>query len=184
MTTDPRDALLVNVAGLLAETPGSHRDVAAEARELELGDEIEQVAPATVLVRVARTNRGVFVTGRVRTQLADTCGRCLAPLRIPIDAVVEEEILPLLDLQTGMRLDTSAEPEAFRLSDHHELDLEPLAREAIQLAAPIAPVCRSDCRGLCAECGEDLNRGPHDHGPAAIDPRLAALADLRIDDEG
>jgi len=124
------------------------------------------------------------VSGRVRTALADTCARCLAPLRIPIDAPIDEEVLPLIDLQSGLRLDTTAEPEVFRLTDHHELDLEPLAREAIQLAAPIAPVCRPDCRGLCAECGVDLNSGPHDHGDAPGDQRLAKLLELRIDEEG
>jgi uncharacterized protein len=43
-------------------------------------------------------------------------------------------------------------------------------------------VCRPDCLGLCPECGADRNTGPHDHPDAAIDPRLAALADLRIDE--
>jgi len=184
MTTVPGDTLVVNVAGLLGEAPGSHRDVAVDVAELELGDDLVQAAPVTVLARIARTNRGVIVTGSVRTGLADTCGRCLAPLRIPIDAPIEEEVLPLIDLQSGLRLDTTAEPEVFRLSDHHELDLEPLAREAIQLAAPIAPVCRPDCPGLCSECGLDLNAGPHDHGDAPGDPRLAMLRELRIDDEG
>ena len=184
MTTDPLDALVLNVAGLLGEAPGSHRDVAVEVRTLELGDELVLGAPVDVRVRVARTNRGMVVTGRVRTALEDACGRCLAPLRTPVDAAIEEEVLPLLDLQSGLPLDFSTEPEAFRLTDHHELDLEPLAREAIQLAAPIAPVCRPDCRGLCPECGGDLNLAPHDHGPAPVDPRLAGLMDLRIDDEG
>jgi len=184
MTTVPGDALVVNVAGLLGEVPGSHRDVAAEAAELDLGDDLVEAAPVAVLARIARTNRGVVVTGRVRTDLADTCGRCLAPLRIPIDAPIEEEVLPLVDIASGLRLDTTAEPEVFRLTDHHELDLEPLAREAIQLAAPIAPVCRPDCRGLCPECGLDLNAEPHDHGDAPVDPRLAKLRELRIDDEG
>lgn len=184
MTTVPGDALVVNVAGLLGEAPGSHRDVAGEVAELELGDDLVLAAPVAVLARIARTNRGVIVTGRVRTDLADTCGRCLAPLRIPIDAPIEEEVLPLVDLLSGLRLDMAAEPEVFRLSDHHELDLEPLAREAIQLAAPIAPICRPDCRGLCPDCGVDLNTGPHDHGEAPGDPRLARLLELRIDDEG
>ena len=184
MTTVPGDALVLNVAGLLGEAPGSHRDVAVDVAQLELGDDLAQAAPVVVRVRVARTNRGVIVAGRVRTDLADTCGRCLAPLRISIDAPIEEEVLPLLDLQSGLRLDTAAEPEVFRLTDHHELDLEPLAREAIQLAAPIAPVCRPDCRGLCPECGGDLNVGPHDHGDVADDPRLAILRELRIDDDG
>jgi uncharacterized protein len=184
MTTSPGEALVVNVAGLLGEASGSQREIAVDVAGLDLGDDLVGAGRVSVEARVARTNRGVIVTGRVRTALADTCGRCLAPLRIPIDAPIEEEVLPLVDLQSGLRLDTSAEPEVFRLTDHHELDLEPLAREAIQLAAPIAPVCRPDCRGLCPECGGDLNEGAHDHGEAPVDPRLAKLLDFPIDGKG
>jgi uncharacterized protein len=184
MTAPSGDALIVNVAGLLGEVPGSQRDVAVDVAVLDLGEDLVQATPLSVVARVARTNRGLIVSGRVRTSLADVCARCLAPLRIPIEAPIEEEVLPLIDLQSGLRLDTTAEPEAVRLTDHHELDLEPLAREAIQLAAPIAPVCRPDCRGLCVECGLDLNAGPHDHGGARVDPRLAGLLDFRIDDKG
>jgi uncharacterized protein len=69
------------------------------------------------------------------------------------------------------------EPETLRLDDHHELDLAETVREAISLAEPIAPLCRPDCRGLCLECGTDLNLWPdHHHHRDDIDPRLAALA--------
>jgi uncharacterized protein len=40
------------------------------------------------------------------------------------------------------------------------VDLAPLAREAIVLALPLAPLCRPDCLGLCVDCGADLNDGP------------------------
>lgn len=40
------------------------------------------------------------------------------------------------------------------------VDLTPDLREAILLALPAHPLCRADCRGLCARCGADLNRGP------------------------
>ncbi len=184
MTTSPADALVVNVAGLLGEGPGSHRDVAVDGIRLELGEDLRQAVPLGVRVRVARTNRGVIVTGRVHTALADTCGRCLGALEIPIDAPIDEEILPSVELQSGAAVDVTAEPDAFRLSDHHELDLEPLAREAVLLAAPIAPVCRPDCRGLCPECGADLNVGMHEHDEAPVDPRLAKLLDFTVDEEG
>ena len=82
------DALVFNVAGLLGEASGSLRDVAADVAVLDLGDDLVQAAPVTVRARVARTNRGVIVTGRVQTALADTCRRCLVPLRIPIDTPV------------------------------------------------------------------------------------------------
>jgi uncharacterized protein len=170
------------VAGLLGETPGSHRDVEVDGVRLDLGDELVQAAPLALRARLARTNRGLIVSGSVSTRLADQCGRCLAALEVPIDATIEEEILPSIDLHSGLPVDTAAEPEAWRLNDHHELDLEPLAREAVQLAAPIAPVCRPDCAGLCPECGADLNAGPHEHTETPVDPRLAALAELRVDE--
>ncbi len=40
------------------------------------------------------------------------------------------------------------------------VDLTPDLREAILLVLPAHPLCRADCRGLCARCGADLNRGP------------------------
>lgn len=39
------------------------------------------------------------------------------------------------------------------------LDLTGIVRDAVHLAIPIAPRCRPDCRGVCARCGADLNRG-------------------------
>jgi len=182
MTTSPADALVFNVAGLLGDPPGSHRELAVDGVRIDLGAELVQASPLEVRVRVARTNRGVIVTGLAGTSLADTCGRCLVPIEVPLDVAIDEEVLPSIDLGSGVSLDRTAEPEAHRLNDHHELDLEPLVREAVQLAAPIAPICRPDCLGLCPECGEDLNAGPHDHGEAPVDPRLAVLRDLTFDE--
>ena len=184
MTTSPVDALVVNVAGLLGDPPGAHRDFAMDGVTIDLGEDVVQAAPLAVRARVSRTNRGVIVAGRVVTTLADACGRCLIPLVVPIDVGIDEEVLPVIELQSGLPVDTSAEPESFRLSDHHELDLEPLAREAVQLAAPIAPVCRPDCLGLCPGCGADLNAaGPHGHGDEPVDPRLAGLRAFREPDD-
>ena len=40
-----------------------------------------------------------------------------------------------------------------------EVDLSPPLRERLLLALPTLPLCRDDCRGLCARCGADLNAG-------------------------
>ena len=55
------------------------------------------------------------------------------------------------------------------------LDLEPSLRDAVVLALPLTPLCREDCAGLCAECGERLDDLPEDHAHDAPDPRWAAL---------
>ena len=180
MTVGPDDrALLFNVAGLLGEAPGAFRDLVFEGVTIHLGEDLVQADPVAGRAHVARTNRGLLVTGHVWTALADTCGRCLLPVRLPLQLELDEEFLPSLDIGTGQPLDLSLEPDVLRLSDHHEMDLETLVREAVQLAAPIVPLCRPDCLGLCPLCGADRNLGPHAHPDGSIDPRLEALGEFR-----
>lgn len=175
-------ALVHNVAGLLLEPPGSSRTVAVAGVMLDLGPDLEQADPVEGTVRLARTNRGVLVTGRLTTSLAGQCSRCLRDIEVPIAVVLEEEALPSIDIATGLPVARAAEPDVTRLTDHHEVDLEPFVREAIQLAEPIAPLCRPDCPGLCPVCGGELAEGPHEHDEAAVDPRLEALRAFRVDD--
>ena len=184
MTLVPLDRpLLFNVAGLLGDPPGAFRDLAFEGVTISLGDDLVLSDPIVGGAHVRRTNRGLFVTGHVATALTDTCGRCLAPVRVPLDLAFDEEFLPSLDIGTGQPLDRTVEPEVPRLTDHHEMDLETPVREAIQLAAPIVPLCRPDCLGLCPVCGADRNLGPHGHADDPVDPRLEGLRDFHPDAE-
>jgi uncharacterized protein len=170
-----------NVTGLLADGVGAHRGYDVVDARVELPDELVLAAPITGHVRVTRTNRGIIADARLTTSLAGECARCLRPLSTPIDIVLEEEYLPSVDLVSGRPVATAAEPEALRLSDHHELDLEPSVRDAISLAEPFAPLDRPDCPGLCVVCGLPLDEGEHDHPDDDIDPRLEALKAFRPD---
>jgi uncharacterized protein len=170
-----------NVTGLLVEPPGSTRDYLVAGVVIDLGGDLRLADPIEGRVRLSRTNRGLIVQADLETSLDTQCSRCLRPIEVPLEIHIEEEALPGLDLQTGVPVDTSREPDALRLTDHHELDIEQTVREAIQLAEPIAPLCEPDCPGLCAVCGERLTDGPHDHGEDAIDPRLEVLRSLKLD---
>lgn len=183
MTGSAGDALVYNVARLLTEPAGSSRTVRIAGVMLDLRPDLEQADPLEGDVRIARTNRGILVTGRLTTSVDESCSRCLRPIEVPIDIALEEEVLPSIDFATGLPIDSSREPDVARLNDHHELDLEPLMREAILLAEPIAPLCRPDCPGLCVVCGEDLSVGEHEHDDTPLDPRLEALRAFRRDDE-
>jgi uncharacterized protein len=177
------DAFRFPLAGLLAEPPGSSRDLRIGPVELDLDGDPKLAGPVSGSAHVARTNRGVIVRAAFATALEESCSRCLDPVAAPLSVAIEEEVLPSIDLASGLPVDTATEPEVQRLTDHHELDLEPLVRDAILLAEPIAPLCRPDCPGLCAECGARLADGPHVHADDEIDPRLAALQGFRVDGE-
>jgi len=176
--------LSYNVADLLRATPGTYETHQIDVDDLEVADDIELVAPITGYVRLSRTGRSILARAELHTAIAGQCGRCLRPVVTPLDFQIDEEALPSIDIDTGLPVDVSAEPDALRLTDHHELELETPIREAISLAEPIAVLCRPDCRGLCPDCGIDLNDNPsHSHADEEIDPRLAALADWRGDKE-
>jgi uncharacterized protein len=174
--------LVWNVAGLLSDDPGAERLHEIAGVTIDLGPDLRLAQPIDGRVRFQRTNRGIVASAELHTALALECSRCLRDVTLPVDVRLEEEYLPALDLTTGRPLPTDEEPEVGRLTDHHEVDLETSVREAIQLAEPIAPLCRPDCPGLCIVCGLRLDEGVHDHPDDEIDPRLEALRGFRADD--
>jgi uncharacterized protein len=170
--------LLWNVAGLLGEGVGAVRDYAVEGVTIAPDEEFTLAAPISGRIHVSRTNRGLLVDADFTTELATQCVRCLRDITVPLTVEIADEALPSLDLKTGKALPMSPEDEeagVLRLTDHHELDLEQAVREGIVLAAPIAPLDREDCPGLCVVCGLPLDEGSHDHPDDDIDPRLEAL---------
>lgn len=163
------------MTGLLAEPLGSVREVHVSAPPLDFGEDLVQVRDLTGEVRLTRTNRGLLVQGELRSAIAQTCSRCLRDIEWPVVMLLDEEALPSIDFTSGLPVDTTEEPDALRLTDHHELDLEEEVRDGLLLAEPIAPLCREDCPGLCIVCGLELASGPHDHPDEEIDPRLERL---------
>ena len=109
------------------------------------------------------------------------CVRCLEPVVTPIELETA-----LLLLRKGASQDGSGdERELDRddlgvqvLDDDSELDTRELALEQMQLAVPMKPLCREDCKGLCGTCGQNLNEGTCDCEPAS-DPRWAALKEFK-----
>jgi uncharacterized protein len=69
-------------------------------------------------------------------------------------------------------------PDAFEIIGD-QIDVAAMIRENILLEAPIAPLCRPDCAGLCPTCGIDLNTSACDCVIAVIDPRWEALSQFK-----
>jgi len=168
----------------MAEPAGSVRDITVSAPPLDFGAELSQIRDLEGELRLTRTNRGLLVHGVLRSAIAQTCSRCLRDIEWPVELELDEEALPRIDFATGIPVDTEAEPDTLRLTDHHELDLEGEVRDGLLLAEPIAPLCREDCPGLCLVCGLELASGPHDHPNDDVDPRLESLRLLVDDDRG
>ncbi len=178
------DPLTFALSGFLAEPPGSVRDYAVDGVAIAPIDDVRVAEPVAGSVHLYRTNRGIVVDARLASALVGECVRCLRPAVTPVRLRISEEVLPAIDLGTGLPvpLEEGEDPETTRLTDHHELELRPLVREAISLEEPIAPLCEPDCPGLCPECGARMEAG-HGHDDGPIDPRLEVLRTFRFDED-
>src|ERR1044072_6878626 len=115
--------LVYPLAGWLGGPVGTDRRYEIPGATIPLRDEMRLVEPLEGHVRIARTNRGVLVDAKLSTAIAGTCVRCLRDIEIPMTVEIHDEALQRIDVATGAAVDTSAESDATRLSDHHELDL-------------------------------------------------------------
>lgn len=176
----------VNVAPLLKQPMGSFDDYSfAETPIDPRGENAEllevAITDVSATIRATHTTPGVYIDGTADAHLATQCSRCLRPTDAPIHAAFAEQYYATLAVETGSGL-TEPPPDALTIGSDFQIDLTELVREELILAAPIASLHAEDCRGLCAECGEDLNERPHEHarGDGAW-AKLAALKDFAGD---
>ncbi len=111
--------------------------------------------------------------GSARTVITGECRRCLTPVVAPLHLEIGA-----LFTQAPEALD---DPDSYAVApDATDIDVTPAVREELVLAAPRYLVCREDCRGLCPQCGKDLNAGACGCAPAteARWQPLQALKDL------
>jgi uncharacterized protein len=132
---------------------------------------VPEGADVHLRLRLESVMEGVLVSGEVELPLEGQCARCLEPIEDTLTLDVQE----LYAYEGSTTVETSEEDEVRRV-EGERIDLEPLVRDAVVLALPLAPVCDEDCAGLCAECGERLDDLPPDHHHELVDPRWAALA--------
>ena len=123
-------------------------------------------------LRLESVMEGVLVSGVLRAPLTGECGRCLEPISDVAVVDVQE-----LFAYPEARADQEEQDEVAQM-EGDLLDLAPTLRDAVVLALPLTPLCRLDCRGLCATCGERLEDLPDDHSHDTTDARWAALSGL------
>jgi uncharacterized metal-binding protein YceD (DUF177 family) len=123
-------------------------------------------------LRLESVMEGVLVSGDLEVPVTGSCARCLEPIEDSLSLDVQE----LYAYEGSTTEATSEEDEVRRIEGDH-LDLEPLARDTVVLALPLAPVCTEDCAGLCVDCGQRLDDLPADHAHEIVDARWAGLAE-------
>jgi uncharacterized protein len=149
--------------------------------EVELGEEAARlVSAAEVQGGASRKGEEVRVRGTIKTEVELLCDRCLAPRRAPLEVEFDARFIPQSAAAGAEEnVELLADDLGVAAYEGDSIDLDELVREQIVLALPSRNLCREDCKGLCPQCGSDLNAGHCDCARGETDPRWAALADWK-----
>lgn len=165
------DGWVIDVRDLV-DRPGSSRKVQRAEPFEDLSTELAEIppdAPVHADVLLESVVEGILVTGPLSGSVEYRCARCLKPFSGELWVQVTELFAR----------DASPGEDEYPLGQG-TIDLEPMVRDAVLLALPFSPLCRSDCRGLCERCGGDRNLGEC-ACPPPVDPRWEALGRLGLD---
>ncbi|GCE47252.1 uncharacterized protein EI42_00779 [Thermosporothrix hazakensis] len=169
--------MLFNVAQLMKSQVGASFKADLHEDEIQFDEVSRVVGPLNGHVRMRRINQGVLVDGWVDVTLELSCTRCLREFQQPMHVVYEARYYPTVDILTGMPVHAEDVEDAFPIDDHHHLDLTEPVRQQILLDIPMVTLCKEECKGLCSQCGKDLNEGPCSCEPE-VDTRFSALKAL------
>ncbi|PTL82433.1 DUF177 domain-containing protein [Vitiosangium sp. GDMCC 1.1324] len=148
-------------------------------------------------VSLRKVSGGVLLEGRFTSRVVAECKRCLTESKLELPVSFTINLVPESLVRGEDVLDEDEQEEkdrgqgesggSFALNDADEevfdgkvIDLEPIIREQVLLALPMNAVCREECRGLCAQCGQNLNEKQCGCETKFVDPRFAALKNIKL----
>jgi uncharacterized protein len=122
----------------------------------------------------------IFFNGRLHGPLTGCCGRCLENYSFTLDKEFDFVLTP--DPSTAERRAEELHRDDLGLSYYtaDEINLEPLIAEQVMLALPTRPLCSENCRGLCGNCGANLNKEACSCTARVSDPRMAIFRTLKV----
>jgi uncharacterized protein len=166
-------AMRIPVAGL---PEGIHEFTfvsAAAALELE-----QTFGEVRVEAEVAKTDGELHLQGEVETDLQCTCDRCLNAFTAHLHPTfVVHYVFRDEDAARFDPAETQIIPPGTPA-----IDIGDDVRQVVQMAVPLKLLCKDTCKGLCPQCGKNLNEGACECRPGPSDPRWDALRDLRTNE--
>lgn len=163
-------------------------DLKFSPSSIDYGEEATQTSDLAVkgqaeLLKEHRGPKEIVADIRVRAQWSGSfeapCARCLEPVRHELKGDFDLLFRPL-GVDAGPPERALVVPET-EIGYYQEggLTLEDVLREQVLLSLPARTLCSADCKGLCPNCGCNLNEGACTCEARPADDRWSALSDLR-----
>lgn len=154
---------------------------------LEIGPDTYTITtPVTWSVTVTNTGGAFLMSGSAHAHAVCACARCAEDAHYELESEIEEYIL----IHPDPELEEDDEIDYLVLPEDHEIDMAPIVECALILDLPLVPLCRDDCKGVCPDCGQNLNEGTCDCAQKRAEVNaefeahknpFSALSDLKLD---
>ena len=152
------DTRILVPSELFAPAESSYFEGTYDLDILKAGPDLyEFVGPLVWQTTVTNTGGALLVTGTVEGTAKTSCARCLSTFDFPVTGEIEGYYLLSDEEEAPEDMD---EDEFSYLPKNNVIELEPLIKAALLLELPLVPLCDDDCKGICPQCGADLNEGP------------------------
>lgn len=156
-------------------------DFSIDLESIEGVHSLRITEPIRAKGKVYFTRDGMFLNLRAQARIESSCSRCLKDFEETLGLKLDYEIV---STEEAEEMD---EEEDILVVDHDVMDLEEVIIEELIMKAPMKPLCKEDCKGICNTCGQNLEKGncncqPREKEDETIDPRLAKLKGLLEED--
>lgn len=143
----PSHPFRLNIGFLIGQPIGTNRDFNFDFQNIRVGDDLTLTDLSGSAI-FNRTPQGLFLQADFRGNTQLDCVRCLDPFNQFLNITFSD--LYAFDHR-------SLSESGLLVPESGYIDLEPLLREYAILEIPISPICKLNCKGLCLECGQNLN---------------------------
>ncbi|MDE7014834.1 MAG: DUF177 domain-containing protein [Kineothrix sp.] len=165
--------MLINLSDALAsEGYVAERQAGIELTKIScrMGDfPIIEKKPVSLTLTNLGTNKA-SIEGKTELTLAMNCDRCLKPVptKIPLH-FVRQVVSPD---------EYSKEDDGQNFMEGYQLNIDGLIKNECLMDLPVKVLCKPDCKGICMQCGKDLNEGECGCDRFVPDPRMARIKDI------
>lgn len=111
-------------------------------------------------IEIFRTGDSIFVRGLITTTIKISCIRCLDDFDAHLEAELQYNFYPSEEKQFPPEVEINRKDLDLLYYQGDSINVTPLIKEQILLNIPSHPLCRESCKGMCPQCGSNLNQGP------------------------
>jgi uncharacterized protein len=140
---------------------GLERDLVVDPETMEAilaNEDLRGTGPFTIRYEVIRVQENLRVYIDVKGEIHTSCSRCLIPIVHQVDLHLQSDYMPAPpEMPEELEAERQSEKTGFY---RKEIKLGEYLVSELVLSLPMIYICSSDCKGLCAGCGANLNITP------------------------